>query len=71
MLNQNKIVIYIHSTPTLPCEKSKMVIFGFSIMKSIAAPSFRSRFPVTLIYCNAIKSASSACCLLNSIAVNL
>ena len=29
----------IHNTFTVPCEKSRMVFFAFSIMKNIVAPS--------------------------------
>ena len=57
----------IHNTFTVPCEKSKMVSFAFSIMQNIIASSSRSRFPVKLICCIALGSASSACCLLKSI----
>ena len=61
----------IHSTFTVPCEKSKMDSFVSSIMKKIVAPAARSRFPVKAIYCIAFGSASSACCLLKSIAILL
>ena len=40
-------------------------------MKSIAAPSDLSRFPVKLICCIAFGSAPSLCCLIKSIAINL
>ena len=44
-----------------------MVSFPSSIMKNIVAPSPRSRVPVKLIFCIALGSASSACCLPKSI----
>ena len=61
----------IHSTFTVPREKPKMVSFALSTMKNIVAPSARSRFPAKLIFCFAYGSASSACCLLKSIAIIL
>ena len=62
---------HIDNTFTVPCEKSKMVSFASSIMKNIVAPAAQSRFPVKLICCIAFGSASSACCLLKSIAIIL
>ena len=53
----------------VPCEKSKMVSFVFSMIKNIVAPSSRIRFPVKLIYCIAFGSVSSACRLLKSTAI--
>ena len=47
-----------------------MVSFASSIMKNIVASAARSRFPVKLI-CFTFGSASSACCLLKSIAIVL
>ena len=38
-------------------------------MKNINAPAPQSKFPVELIYCIAFGSASSACCLVKSIAI--
>ena len=52
-------------------EKSHLVSFASLMMKNIVAPSARSRFPVKLIYCIAFVSASSLCCLIKSIAINL
>ena len=40
-------------------------------MKRVVACHGRFRFAVKLIYCVAFGSASSACCLFKSIAVNL
>ena len=40
-------------------------------MKKIAALPALSRFPVKLIRCIAFESASSVCCLLKSIAINV
>ena len=54
---------------TVPSEKSKNFSFPSSIIKNIAA--WFSRFPVKLICSIAFGSASSACCLLKSIATNL
>ena len=61
----------MHNTSTVPCEKSKIVSFDSSIMKSIAVCPARSRFAVKLICCIAFASASSACYLLESIAIIL
>ena len=61
----------IRNTFTVPCEKSKTVSFTSSIMKNIAAPSARSRFPLKSIYCVAFGSTSSACCLLKSTVIIL
>ena len=52
-------------------EKSHLVSFASLMMKNIVAPSARSRFPVKLIYCIAFVSASSLCCLIKSIVINL
>ena len=57
-----------YNTFTVPCEKSKIVSFASSIMKTTSA---RSRFPVKLICFIAFGSASSAYCLLKSVAVIL
>ena len=62
---------HIHSTFTVPCEKPKMVSFASSIMKNIIAPSTRSRFPVELICCIAVGTASGARYLLKSITIIL
>ena len=37
---------HINNTLTVPCEKSKMVSFAFSIMSNTVAPAVQSRFPV-------------------------
>ena len=55
-------------TETIFCEKNKNISFASSIMKNIDV-SF-SIFPVKLICCIAFGSASSFCCLLESIAIN-
>ena len=66
---------HIHNILTVPCEKSKMVSFSSSKMKTIIVLSFtfspQFRFPVKLIYCIAFGSASISCCVLKSIASNL
>ena len=51
----------------------KMVFFASSVMKNIVvfAIGYRARFPIKLICCIAFGSASSACCLLKSIAIIL
>ena len=67
----NKITLCIYKTFTVPCEKSKTVSFAFSIIKNIVAPSALSEFAVKLICWIALGSASRACCLLKSIAINL
>ena len=51
-----------HYTLTVPFQKSKTVSLVSSIMKSIVAPSALSRFPVKLICCIALGSASNFCC---------
>ena len=61
----------VHNTFTVPCKKSETVSFTSAIMKSIVAPSTRSRFPVKLICCIASGSASSASYLLKSVAIIL
>ena len=61
----------IHNTLTVPCKRSKMVSFASSIMTNIVTPSSRSRFPVKLICRVAFESSWGACCLLESIAINL
>ena len=66
MLYQNKINLW--KTFRDPCEKSKIVSFTYSIMKNIFVCPALSRFAVKLICCIALGSASSACCLLKSVA---
>ena len=48
-----------------------MVSFGSSIPKNIVAPATRSKFPVKVICCTTFGSASSAYCLIKSIAIIL
>ena len=55
----------------VPCEKSKMISFACSIVKSISVFPSRSIFPVTLTCCIAFGSALSACCLLKPIVISL
>ena len=50
-IEQNKSVEHIHSTFTVHCENG---FFASSIVKNIAAPSARSRFPVKLIFCTSL-----------------
>ena len=71
ILEQNKILKHIHNTFTVPCEKSKILFFFSSIMKNTVAPAAQSKFPVKLICCIAFESASSASCLVKSIAIIL
>ena len=52
-------------------EKSKMVSSASSIIKDTCVSPSRSRFTVKLICCIAFGLASSACCLLKSIAISL
>ena len=66
-----KLFDNIDNTVTVPYEKSKMVYFASSVMKNTVVSPARSRFHVKLICCVAFRSASSACCLLKSIAVIL
>ena len=61
----------IYQTPTVPCEKSKTVSFAYSKMKNIVVFPSRSKYLVTLISCLVFGSASSACCLVKSIAISL
>ena len=55
----------------VPAEKIHLVSFASSIIKNIVALFAQSRYPVKLICCIAFRSASSACCLLESIATTL
>ena len=60
----------IHSTFIVLCEKSKIVSFNSSIMKTVVCP-VRSRFPVELIGCIDLGPVLSACGLLKSITIIL
>ena len=60
ILEQNKIVEYIHNTFTVSWEKPKIVSFTSSIMKNVNLLLLPLRFPVKLISCIAFGSASSA-----------
>ena len=79
ILKQNKIVEHavakswddVPNTLRVPCEKSKMLFFASSIMRNIVVSPSQSRVAVKLICCIAFESASSACCLLKSIAIIL
>ena len=62
---------HINNPLAVACEKSKMVSFASSIMKNIIVFPSQSRFAVKLIYCIGFGSATSACCLLKSIAITL
>ena len=54
----------------VPSEKSNLISLASSIMKNVvsAFPS-QARFPVKLFFCIPFGSASSACCLLKSVAI--
>ena len=73
---QNKIVEHavanlyedIHNTFIVSSKKSKTVSFASLIIKYIAICPSLFRFAVKLICCIAPGTASSACCLLKSIA---
>ena len=64
-------VKWIYNTLTVLWEKSQIVSFISSVLKNIFVFPSRSRFLVKLISCIAFGGASSACCLLKSIAINL
>ena len=64
-------VKWIYNTSTVLWEKSQIVSFISSVLKNIFVFPSRSRFLVKLISCIAFGWASSACCLLKSIAINL
>ena len=64
-------VKYIYNILPIPCQKSKMVSFGTSRMKSIVIISGQSRFPGKLICYIAFGSASTASFLVKSIAIIL
>ena len=64
-------VKWIYNTLTVLWEKSQIVSFISSVLKNIFVFPSRSRFLVKLISCIAFGWASSACCLLKSIAINL
>ena len=61
----------IYYTLTVPCEKSKMASLASSITKNIVVSPCSSKFPANLLYWFAFLSASSAYCLLKSIAISL
>ena len=67
ILKQNNF----YNTFTVPCERSKVISFAFSIIKNIIVFPAQSRPPIKLIYCTAFLSASSALGLLKSFASNL
>ena len=52
-------------------EISDMVYFTSSIIKFNVAPSVRPKFHVKLICCVGFEIASTACCLLKSVATSL
>ena len=54
----------IHNIFTIPCEKSKIVSFTSSIMKSNNLLLSPSGFQVKSVCCIAFELTSSACCLL-------
>ena len=60
-----------YNTFTLPCEKSKIFSIASSIIKNFNILLLPLRFPVILIWFITFGSASSACCLLKSIAILL
>ena len=60
-----KFIILIASST-----KSKIVSFTSSRIKNIVVFLVHFKFPVKLIFCIAFRSASRACCLLKSIAVD-
>ena len=62
---------HIYYTLTLFCEKTKMVSLASLIMKNIIVFPIQSKFPIKLICCVALGSATSVFCLLKSIAINL
>lgn len=53
----------VYNNLTAPCEKSKMIYFSSSRMKTIHTHSARSRFLVKLIWFYAFGSTSNACLL--------
>ena len=71
LAKRSKTYSNIHNTLTVPYGKSEMVSFASPVMKNIVVFSFQSKFPVKLICRIAFGSASSACCLLESIAIIL
>ena len=61
----------MHNTFTVTCKRFKMVSFASSIMKYSSVCAAQSRFLLKLICSMAFGSASSAYCLLKSIAIIL
>ena len=65
-------MVYVHFEPIIfSSEKSNIVSLNFSRIKDIVVSPAWSKFPVKLIFCIAFESASSAFCLLKSIAIKL
>ena len=73
ILKQNKTVEHVANTFTVSCEKSKAISFASSKIKNVVvfATEFQARFLVKSICCIAFGSASSAFCLLKSLAIDL
>ena len=65
------MLLLVYNTLTVLCEKSKIVFFSPSYIKNIVVSPTQYRFPVKLICCIAIGSASSILSLLRSIAIGL
>ena len=61
--------LFVYNTHTVPCEKSIIVFFVSSLMKNIT--DFFSKLSIKFICFIAFGSASSACCLLKSVAIGL
>ena len=61
----------IHNTLKVPFKKSSLVSFASLIIKNIVSSFARSKFPVKLICCITLETASSASCLLKSVAILL
>ena len=61
----------MYSTPTVPCEKSKIISFASSIMKNIIVFPAWSKFAVKFVCSIAFGSTSRACYLVKSTAIIL
>ena len=58
----------LHKALTVPCQKSQIIFYDSSRVKSGVVSPVRFKFPVKLICCIASGSASSTYCFLKSIA---
>ena len=70
-IKSNQVVEHIHNYLIVSCKKLKIISFASSKMKNIGVFPTCFKFPVKLICCRAFGSPSSACYLLQTIAIIL